>query len=287
MTDADLKKTRKDGLDKFYTVPERAKICIDKIKDLYQDKKWDLIIEPSAGNGSFLTNIKLNSKKIIGIDIAPEKTGIIKQDFLLYNPSNNTGDILVIGNPPFGKNSSLAVKFFNHAASWCKVIAFIVPRTFRKISIQNRIDLNFHLKYDEDVPLIPCQFSPKMNAKCCYQIWEYSNKKRPVIKQDTSHKDWIFLGFGEKDKKGQPTPPKNADFAIRAYGGKIGEIKTENLSSLRPKSWHWIKANIDIETLLDRFKRMDFSNSLNTSRQNSIGRGEFVSLYNHLTNCKF
>ena len=138
--------------------------------------------------------------------------------------------------------------------------------------------------YDEEVPTNPCSFNPPMMVKCCYQIWEKRPYDRDIIKLKTSHNDWDFLSFGPLDNKGQPTPPSGADFAIRAYGGKCGEIKTDGLDILRPKSWHWIKCNIDKDILIDNFNKLDYSNSLNTARQNSMGRGELVSLYSDLIN---
>lgn len=274
--------TRKQGLDKFYTIPSYAKRCIDIVFDKYPN--WDLVIEPSAGNGSFLKQIPFDNK--IGLDISPEDDEIQKQDFFEYKQPN-IGKILVIGNPPFGKVSSLAIKFFNHAASFASVIAFIIPRTFRKISVHNKLNSNFHLIYDEDVPTKPCQFSPKMMVKCCFQIWEKKENTRDVIILPSSHPDWEFLGFGPKDSKGQPTPPEGADFAIRAYGGKIGFIMNDCLEQLRPKSWHWIKSNIDKDLLIQRFKSLNYSNSLNTARQNSMGRKELVSLYQTFIDSKF
>jgi uncharacterized C2H2 Zn-finger protein len=276
-TKKDVKIVREEGLDKFYTLPKYSKICIDKVIELYDITKLDLIIEPSAGNGSFLNQIPSDNK--IGIDISPEQTNIIKQDFFEYYPPTNKTNILVIGNPPFGRVSSLAIKFFNHAAKWANVIAFIIPRTFRKISVQNKLDEMYHLVYDEEIPNKPCCFSPPMMVKCCFQIWEKMQIKRQIIDMPTTHVDWQFLSLGPNDEKGQPTPPLNADFAMRAYGGKIGEIKTDDLHMLRPKSWHWFKSNINIIELIDRFKQLDYSNSLNTARQNSMGRGELVSLY--------
>jgi hypothetical protein len=118
-----------------------------------------------------------------------------------------------------------------------------------------------------------------MMAKCCFQIWEKKEIKRNVVKLSTTHNDWEFLGFGPKDTKGQPTPPKGADFAMRAYGGKCGEIVETGLETLRPKSWHWIKSKINKNTLIERFKALDYTLSLDTARQNSIGRGELVRLY--------
>jgi hypothetical protein len=275
-------------LDKFYTLPSVSEKCISKVGQYYEWTSWDSIIEPSAGNGSFLHKIPkekcTNTCEIVGIDIEPEHDDIRKQDFLKYTPSSGHKDILVIGNPPFGRVSSLAIKFFNHAATFANTIAFIVPRTFRRISVQNKLNMSFHLIYDEEIPLKPCAFTPPMMAKCCFQIWEKKDILRNSIELPLVHSDWEFLSFGPVDQKGQPTPPLGADFAIRAYGGKCGDIAIENLQSLRPKSWHWIKTNIDKNTLIQRFSNLDYKLSFDTARQNSIGRAELVKLYSDVYN---
>jgi hypothetical protein len=268
---------RDAGLDKFYTIPKVSENCLLHIGSLYKWSEWGLVVEPSAGNGSFFTRIPVDKK--VGIDISPEHKDIIKQDFLTYYPPSDIGKILVVGNPPFGKVSSLAIKFFNHAAEWADVIAFIIPRTFRRISIHNKVNANFHLVFDEEIPMKPCSFTPPMMVKCCFQIWEKNNTKRDIIKLPTTHDDWEFLGFGSKDANGQPTPPCGADFTIRAYGGKCGEIVDKDLELLRPKSWHWIKSKINKNTLIERFETLDYTRSLDTARQNSMGRGELVRIY--------
>lgn len=271
------KQIREQGLDKFYTKPDIVDKCLLNISKIYEWSSWDLIVEPSAGNGSFY--LKIPSKKKIGIDISPEHKEIIEQDYLTYIPSSKKKNILVIGNPPFGKVCSLAISFFNHSAKFANVIAFIIPKTFRRISVQNKLDKNFHLIFDEDIPTKPCSFEPSMNVKCCFQIWIKKDIKRETINLPTTHKDWDFLPFGPLDDKNQPTPPDGADFAIRAYGGKCGDIVIKDLENLRPKSWHWIKSNIDKDLLIDRFKKLDYSESMNTARQNSIGKAELVKLY--------
>ena len=272
---------RDAGLDKFYTIPAISEKCLETISSIYKWSEWGLVIEPSAGNGSFLTRIPTAKK--IGIDISPEHDDIIKQDFLTYNPpAGDIGKILVVGNPPFGRVSSLAIKFFNHASKWADVIAFIIPRTFRRVSVHNKLNASFYLIFDEEIPMKPCSFSPPMMAKCCFQIWEKRDTMRPIIELSTKHDDWDFLGFGQKDAKGQPTPPEGADFAIRAYGGKCGEIVDKGLEILRPKSWHWIKSKINKNTLIERFNSLDYTLSLDTARQNSIGRGELVRTYSEM-----
>jgi len=268
---------RNAGLDKFYTIPEISNKCLNIIGTKYNWDTWDLVVEPSAGNGSFLTKIPTSKK--IGIDIEPEHTDIIKKDFFDYEPSAGFNNILVVGNPPFGRVSSLAIKFFNHAAEWCNVIAFIIPKTFRRVSLQNRLHKKFHLIYDEEIPSDPCSFSPPMQVKCCFQIWEKKDENRDIIKLATKHADWDFLSNGPPDNSGQPTPPKGADFALLAYGGNCGRIVTKELDKLRPKSWHWVKAKISTPLLIERFRSLDYSISKDTARQNSIGRGELVKLY--------
>jgi hypothetical protein len=277
------KDVRDEGLDKFYTVPSYAKKCIDKVWELYDQPSFDLIVEPSAGNGSFFNQLVCDKK--IGLDISPDGKNITKMDFFDYTPHSREQNVLVIGNPPFGKISSVAIKFFNHSAEWANVIAFIIPRTFRKPSVQNKLNSLFHLIYDEDVPTKPCCFSPRMTVKCCFQIWERKRTKRSLITLPTKHQDWDFLPFGPLDETGQPTPPDGADFALRAYGGKIGQIE-QNMTELRPKSWHWIKSKIDIGELMKRFNELDYSDSLNTARQNSMGKGELVRLYTQFVDSK-
>ena len=267
------KSVREQGLDKFYTKRDVAGTCISRVKNW---DKWELVVEPSAGNGSFLSQIPSDNK--IGIDIEPESDTIKKMNFFDYSPPKSK-NILVIGNPPFGVGCSTAVKFFNHAAQWSDCIAFIIPRTFKRISVQNRLNEYFHVVHDEDVPTHPCAFEPPMSVKCCFQIWERKDNKRDIIKMPCTHDDWDFLTYGPKDTKGQPTPPNGADFALLAYGGACGRVTRESLGDLRPKSWHWIKSKIDVHTLIKRFESLDYSISKDTARQNSLGKSELVHLY--------
>jgi len=273
------KQVRDEGLDQFYTVPEISAHCISIVGEKYKWDDWRLIVEPSAGNGSFFNQIP--SIKKLGLDKSPACEHILKMDFFEYRQTtSHLGKVLVIGNPPFGTGSSLATRFFNHASQFADVIAFIIPRTFRRISVQNRLDLSFHLVHDTEIPIKPCSFEPAMMVKCCFQIWEKQETPRSHVKLSTTHTDWNFLRYGESDLRGQPTPPDDADFAIRAYGGNCGEIRDSNLNTLRPKSWHFISCNeICPQILKARFRMLNYGLSLDTARQNSIGRGELVKLY--------
>jgi len=265
-------------MDQFYTNEDVSIKCFEILKKEVNIESYDIQLEPSAGSGSFYK--LMNPQKRIGLDIDPKYKGIIQQDFLSYTPTNQS--YICIGNPPFGRVSSLAIKFFNKCAQFSDCIAFIIPRTFNKVSVQNKLNLNFILQYSEDLPLNPCCFTPKMSAKCCFQIWVRSSVPRQITVYSKTHPDFDFIPYGEKDNNNQPTPPQGADFAIRAYGGKCGQIVDQGLQNLRPKSWHFIKANIDIDLLKQRFNSLDYSMSTCTVRQNSLGKSELIHLYSNL-----
>ena len=96
---------KKDILDRFFTKEEVAKKCLDSIPNL---NKYDCIIEPSAGEGSFSSQID----NCFAYDILPAKEGIQQQDWFSLDKKcfNKYQNILVVGNPPFGQQNTLAIQ---------------------------------------------------------------------------------------------------------------------------------------------------------------------------------
>ena len=254
------------ALDQFYTKPEVAKLCCD----LMDFSKYESVLEPSAGTGAFLDF--LPSEKTNALDIDPKREGIEEGDFLKYKGTES----LVIGNPPFGRVSSMAIKFFNHSATFADTIAFIIPRTFRRVSIQNKLDLNFHLVEDIEIPT--GSFEPiSMKAKCCFQVWERKDIPREKVELQMTHSDFEVLSYITVN--GKVAAPPDVDFAIRAYGGNVGQISLD-IEELAPKSWHFIRSP-KAEDIIDRFEELDYYPLASwTARQDSIGKGELIMLYN-------
>ena len=141
--------TSERDLDQFYTNNDIALKCYDLLQDILTQHniKPTIWLEPSAGSGAFFSIV---SGSKLGIDIDPKIEKVVKADFLEY-PLQDEGYI-TIGNPPFGKNSSLAIKFFNKCAEVSKVVAFIVPKTFKKDSVQKKLNKHMHLAFEWDVP---------------------------------------------------------------------------------------------------------------------------------------
>lgn len=152
----------KIALDKYYTDPELAKHCIDITFETIGND-WDRIIEPAAGDGSFLNQLPANT---IGYDIAPETDNIIKSDYrnveLPYMEKS-----LVIGNPPFGRANKLSVQFIKCSLRHSPYVAFIQPISQLN---QNRTMKDTELLYSEDLGKI--EYSGR-KVHCCFNIYHY------------------------------------------------------------------------------------------------------------------
>jgi len=112
---------KRNTIDKYYTSTKCVETCIELIKKNINIDNDDLCIEPSAGNGAFIQGIKSLGCLYTFYDLEPEHNEIIKQNYLtLDNPSNlTTQKIHLIGNPPFGRQSSLAIQFIKKSAEFC------------------------------------------------------------------------------------------------------------------------------------------------------------------------
>jgi hypothetical protein len=193
--------------DEFYTKEIVAKQCIEKIRERISEPNDYLWIEPSAGDGVFLNNITFPK---IGIDTNPKSPNIQKEDYHLWSHPKTDKDIIVFGNPPFGRQSSLAKSFISKSCKFAKLIAFILPRSFTKPSMYNSFDLSFHLLHSVELEKESFLLNNKSyHVPCIFQIWE---------KRDTPRKAY------EKIKEnGFKYVKDKYDIALRRVGGNAGK----------------------------------------------------------------
>lgn len=212
---------QRNTIDKFYTKKSTVKICMNLITQFLNISREDLVIEPSAGNGAFISSLKKISDNFLFIDISPEHEEIRQEDFLLYDipPASK---IHVIGNPPFGRQSSMAIKFIRKACKFANSISFILPASFKKDSLKSKIPKCFHLLCEEDLP--KNSFSVDKvdhDVPCVFQIWKKKKYNRPDVEK--------LFPIGFKFVKQSETP----DISFRRVGVNAGTIssETENKSS--------------------------------------------------------
>jgi hypothetical protein len=259
-------------LDKFYTSQEVAKECISLIPNIEQ---YDLIIEPSAGDGAFSHQLSC-----IAYDIAPEADDIIQQDWLEVEPIKDK-KILVVGNPPFGNRSSLAKAFIKQAQKiGAETIAFILPDVFSKLSNQS-LSL-----FSKEWKLI-CEY--KLEGQKSYFTTQDGDYKVPCsfyiwTKQDVSFnlrkiklpqtKDFVFL----------PRSSAEADFTINGNSGKVKQL----IEITNPKAEHYIKAGArSKEELIDIFSSINYNFKSSVNGGNAwIGQQEILeAYYSYISSC--
>jgi predicted RNA methylase len=208
---------RVTGLEQYYTPKHLALELTQALFEKLRNPTTLHFLEPAGGTGSFVDALaQLGATKISSVDTHPKHPTVKQADFL---GQQFKGDLVTISNPPFGRNNALSIPFFNHAASFSSHIAFLVPRSWRKWSVQNRLQQNFHLIHDQDVNLIYQDQDGNPLAKAnelrtSFQIWEKRKEVRPkVVVPDNGY---LLKAL-----------PLEADVAMRVFGYGCGQVLEE------------------------------------------------------------
>ena len=217
-TRAKLGNRRVTGKEQYYTPRELASELVLKVKALIPDFSSRTVLEPAGGTGAFVDAAKLaGAKKVLSVDIEPKHRAVGKGDYL--ETEVKLKNAVTISNPPFGRNNSLSIPFFNRAAEHSEYIAFIVPRSWRKWSVINRLNRNFHLVLDEDLQIdyvddTHTLITQKNLLKTCFQVWQRRDELRELVKIEDR-------GFVTKVK------PEEADIALTVFGYSCGKVNEE------------------------------------------------------------
>ena len=193
----DTGKFRKNEKDQFYTKQSVAQQCVDKVHSLLPETSEYQWIEPSAGNGVFLHVLPIAYDKL-GIDIEPKSPEIRQMDFMEWNPSQ-TGKQkrIIFGNPPFGRQGSLAKSFIKRASCFADVIAFILPRSFVKPSMSNAFPLQFHCIHSEELDKKSFEVNGiEHDVPCVFQIWEKKQTDRSLV-EPIKEQGFVYVKCGQ------------------------------------------------------------------------------------------
>lgn len=251
------------GADEYFTTPEVAMNCMAVLLTHVKQHKLSrrLFIEPSAGAGVWLDTLPDQFKRA-AYDINPQDTRIEQQNF--YGVVVPKGCV-VFGNPPFGFAAAEAVRFFNHAASGAQLIAFIVPRSFKKQSVQARLSDDFHLLECVDLPAYSFEVNGvSHDVPCCFQIWYRTGKKREIKKTEIRNPWFDFVG------------PGAADVAVRRVGGQAGRLLSGTDHSV--SSTYFLRSKVPLKVLRAALDSIDLTIVDQTAGVRSISKRELVAL---------
>jgi hypothetical protein len=275
------------NLDKFCTHPDVAKKFVNVINDNFSLKDFDLIIEPSAGCGNILKYLPQNS---LGLDLEPEGDNIIQQNFFdyesLYHPLLNNIRIACVGNPPFGSGymNPLAKAFFNHAATFSELIAFIVPAKWQTSwKVQFQLNKSFGLYFTEFLPKNSFVFNDEpYDVPCCMQIWSKVNPKnlkdlRITKRPPTRHNDFdMFLTCDNVPKlpeiREQIRNQEYWEFGLKYWG----QIKVCDFNEVSPETTTHYLFKSHKNYVRDIFESIDWSQYVSNMGAPNVGGKSLV-----------
>lgn len=266
----------------MYTRPGGAFRCLHFLEDVFPSyADVDVILDPNVGDGAFFK--MLPKDKRLGIDACPTIDGVKDISFLHEFSPELGKTYAVIGTPPFNRSNKEAIRFFNKAAEFAEVIAFIVPRNFNRITVQNMLSLDMHLQYSVNLTLKKEYFHPSLKKRVCFQVWIRQTVPRKQVPMPEFHKDFVFLSVNRTSR--EKVKPEHAQIVVSAFSVDNKKIffRPENLKRIKfPGAWHWIctvPGGPSVEELVSRFKMMDFSIGRESARHNSFDKKYFVYEY--------
>ena len=264
-----LGNTRVTGKEQYYTPPQVAQDILKVVVDLLEDFEQKVFLEPAGGTGTFINEaLQSGFTEVLSYDIEPHHPLVSKGNFLEKKiPHYNC---VTVSNPPFGRNNALSIPFFNKAAEYSDLIVFIVPRSWRKWTVQNKLDRRFTLVREDDLNIdyVDASGEPLSKNKylrTCVQYW----KKSDVLRDLGYVRD---MGIIEKCKY------QEADASLTLFGYGCGTVKTEfekkpNTTQMFLKLKH--------PRALEALKAVDFSRFfLNTAYTEALSIHEINFLLN-------
>lgn len=249
--------------------PDVVKACVAFVQKHCGNQAFDEVIDLSEETRAFSSLLESGCSALA---IDPQHPCVKAEDFLNWEPKDKAGKLLVIGKPPFGKNGSRARQAFNHAAESADGIAVAMPRSFRKASMQNRLDLNFHLVASLELPgeAFIVDGQPR-TVPTDFQIWERRDTPRPIETPPRTHEDFAFCSREE------------ADFAVQRVGNNAGRIKDIGKAG-SANSHYFLRATRSPDLLRAQFEKIDFDRVRHsTAGIPSIAKTEIVALYEELS----
>jgi hypothetical protein len=262
----DTGKKRKNLNDQFYTKDGKAKLCVDTLLHKFPETQNLLWIEPSAGRGAFLKALPASIQRI-GIDIEPRDPSIQQGDFLSWTPPSQP--CVVFGNPPFGRQSSLAKAFIKKAATFADIIAFILPRSFKKPSMNRAFPPKFHLEYTIELEAKSFEVNGEdYSVPCVFQIWKKKDVERIVEKP--ASEDPIAFTYKKS------TEPYH--FVIRRVGGTAGKASLHG--EFNPQTHYFIALlnSSHLDVVIQQINKHVFPS--NTTGPRSLSKGEVTRVLN-------
>lgn len=273
------------NLDQFYTSKSVAEECISLLSMVSTPPL--ILLEPSAGGGALIdaARRKWPDVNIEAYDIDPHRNDIIKVDFLSADIQYRQ-NVSVFANPPYGKRSDLAIRFFNRCAEVADTIGFIVPPSFRKWSVQSKLDRGFSLILD----IIPTSDEYLVNGKVLhhrriFQVWQRGarpDNMRIASSPPVSRPDFVMWQYNNTPQA-LKVFDNRFDFAVPRQGYQI-YTRRETVSDMCEKTTQWILFKASNTVVLDKLMSIDFTElAIKNTSTPGFGKADVVEVYSSMS----
>ena len=205
---------RVTGKEQYYTPEGVVRECCKLVDEV---KVGEVYLEPAGGTGAFVRELRKRGE-VVSFDIEPKGEGIRGTEDFLKEDLSGLSEVITVTNPPLGRANSLCVPFFNKCAEVSEVIGFLVPKSWRKWSVMNKLDRRFHLVSDTEM-VVDYEYSgsgkkSKGKLKTVFQVWEKREDLRPLYGAEDR-------GYIEK------CAVEDADVSLTVFGRGCGKLKRE------------------------------------------------------------
>lgn len=229
------------SFDKFYTKDNVVKKCLKEICL----SKYDLVIEPSAGSGSFSNEIKHNN--LVSLDIFPENKNIRKQDWLKYKIPKSFKKVIILGNPPFGNRNNLSISFIKHSLSFSnvKTIAFVLPNVYNKYTLQKNIPKDWRIS--KIVSLDKNSFEingESYHVPCSFFIFE-KGRGRDLRVDPKKYVESLDFEWGDKN-----------NFDVFMFGASPKKLITNEPN--KNNRGYYLKSKIKVSELIKKIREIEW-----------------------------
>ena len=211
---------------------------------------------------------EIDHKNKFGLDIDPQHSEIVQNNWLEYNISPEYERVLVVGNPPWGMYHSLSTAFLRHALSFSNVqtIAFILPNVYRKHTRQRLLPAHWRIVSITELERNSFILEGRSyHAPASFFVFDKSKGEDLRVNPHlfTETKDF--------------TLSNKSDFDIFVFGAaprKITQYPTEN------NRGYYLKSKIPIEILINKVKAVNWQgNSCANGGVYWLTKYEFLEQY--------
>jgi len=255
---------------------EGSKTCIKALNSVVDLREF-FLFNPFAISSEFSKSEFFHSNSLLqDIDNRVlSQDGVVSDIFNVnLNQHKNDKKVLSIYNPPFSDGLDYAVNIFNELSKQSEHVAFVAPKSFRKSTVQNRLNLKFTLVSEIELPKKSFTKNGKsFSPNCVFQVWSKNKNKRKVIVQNKLSDMFHFTSKSE------------ADFAIRRVGGVAGRVLLQ-FGAYSKESNYFIKVKNkkNLNQVISIFEKLykELKNiASDCASVPSINKSELISAFNN------